>query len=207
MAVNIGRESEKWFRDLIKQTAGKKAGENYSKGDRKSINSGAMLFYSYPNPITPLKVLKAFDKYPLIILLEKKGNYFLGVNTHWIPRVMRETFMKLIIKLNKQKIKQDKRISVTYGEIKEFLIRTGLIHVALKKYLVNRIVGLKYIPYKDWKYQLNLPTEKFITTAGVSSSDVDAMIRRAISANKPSKNVRMKSKTVTRKPSSRMKRK
>ncbi len=187
---NLRQESEQWFKTLIKQTATKKAGDIYSKGDRKSITPGNMFFYKYPNPITPLKYLKAFDMYPLIIMLDKRGNDIWGVNTHWIPKPLKETFLKLIIKYNKQNIKNDKKMSITYQEIKEFLHRTGLIRVAVKRYKVNRIVGFQYIPYKDWKYQLHLPTEKFVMASGVSSSDVDNMIKRAISQNKPSKNTR-----------------
>ena len=195
MSNELQKESEKWFRELIKKTSGKKAGENYTKGNRKALSAGNMLFYKYPNPKTPLKYLKAFDMYPLIILLEKRGNDFFGINTHWIPKPLKETFLKLVITQNKQNIKKDKRLSIKYDQVKEFLHRTGLIRVAYKRYKVNRITGLQYIPYRDWKYQLHLPTEKFVTAKGVSSSDVDQMIKSAISKTKKSKNVRFGSKS------------
>lgn len=187
---NLRKESEEWFKKLIKSAGGKKAGEVYSKGNNKALSPGNMLFYKYPNPVTPLKYLKAFDMYPLIILINKSGNDWWGVNTHWIPKPLKEPFIKLVIKFNKQAIKKDKRMSITYEQIKEFLHRTGLIKVAFKRYKVNRITGLQYIPYSDWKYQLNLPTEKFVTAPGFTSADVDNMIRSAIAKTKSSKNKR-----------------
>lgn len=193
MAKNtLQQESEKWFRDLIKSTTNKKAGETYSKGERRSIKPGNMVFFHYTNPKTfgEGKPLKSFDKYPLPIILDIRGNYMLAINTHWVPKPLKETLIKMVVKLNKQQIKKDKRLQLTYQEIKEFLHRTGLIHIALKKYLINRITGLKYIPYSDWKYQLHLPTYKFVRKDGVTAQDVENMIRSAISKNKKSKNKR-----------------
>lgn len=186
----LQQESYEWFKKLLKTTVGKEAGEDYSKGDRRNINSGSMLFFKYPNPKTPLNKLKMFDKYPLIILLRKSGRHFLGINSHWIPKPLKEPLLKMIIKLNSQRIKNDKTIQITYQEIKEFLVRNGLDKIAVKKYLINRIVGLQYIPYKEWKYQLMLPTEKIITDSSVTAKDVEDLIRSALSQARQSKNVR-----------------
>lgn len=187
---NLEKESELWFKNLVKQIAGKKAGEDYSKGQRRQIFPGNMLFFSYPNPKTSLKKLKVFDKFPLIILFGKSGRDFWGVNTHFIPKPLKEPFLKMVVSFNKQNIKNDKRLTITYKQMKLFLIRTGLSRIAVKRYKINRIVGLKYIPYNEWKYQLNLPTFKFVRDENFTTQDLEKMLRSALSKSKASKNVR-----------------
>ncbi len=186
----IQQESEAWFRNLLKKNSGIKAGEDYTKGNNKSLGTSNMFQFSYKNPVTPLKQLKIFDENPLIVLFNKRGNDMYGINLHFIPKPLKETFLKLVIQMNKQNIKKDKRLTIEYKQMKQFLKRNGLDIISVKRYKINRITNFKYIPYRDWRYALNLPTEKFVRHKDFSKDDLEKMLRGAISRARQSKNKR-----------------
>jgi hypothetical protein len=98
--------------------------------------------------------------------------------------------LKFIIKQNKSKIKQNKRFELDFLPLREFLKRNGLYNVCIKKYLTNRIAGLQYIKYSDWKHIVNLPLEKFVTDSQYSRADIDKIIMGHALKTKTSKNTR-----------------
>ncbi len=190
----LQQQSEEWFRNLLKQNVNKKAAEEYSKGNRKSVSPGAMYQMNYTNPKTKLTSdggsLKVYDAFPLIIMFAKRGNDMWGVNLHFLPKIYKETFLKLVIQMNKANIRADKRFKLEYKQVRMFLKRNGLESFVVKRYKVNRITNFKYIPYRDWRYALNLPTEKFVRAEGFSKDDFEKLLRSGIAKSKASKNKR-----------------
>ena len=188
--------SLEWFKEIVAKTTSKKTSKEYDK-KRKRISEGEMFLYDYKNPVTPLKYLKWFDAKPLVILFNtsgRKGNWF-GVNLHYIPKPLRETFLKLVIKINKAKLKSGNRFDLSWGDIYEFLHRNGLAEIAVKQYRINRIQNLEYIPYSQWQYAVNVPSEQFVFDGQYSHEDLISMTRRGLKKAKTAKNVRYGRKT------------
>jgi len=185
------QQSVLWFKDLLRKTAKADSAESYTKGERKVIKPGSMITFGYPNPKTPLKQLKFFDANPLVIIFNIKGRHIFGLNLHWTARPMREIIMKMVIKINKSNIDNNKNFELSWAEIKEFLVRNGLESIIVKQYISARIKGLQYIPYSQWKYASVLPTEQFVFDGEYSMEDIQRMIRGASKKTQSSKNVRV----------------
>lgn len=184
------QESYNWWKEVLKKTSSIKASEDYSKGMRKSFKPGNMVAFKYPNPKTPLKTLRYFDKSPLVIIFNIRGSNIFGLNLHWAPRPIRETIIKMVVKINRSNIKSDRRLELAWQDIKEFLRRNGLAHVITKQYIMARIQNMEYIPYTQWKYAASLPTEKFITHSDYSEADVTRLIYGHAKATRDAKNRR-----------------
>lgn len=184
------QESYEWFKKELKKIASASTADTYDKGERRYIGNGSMVLFKYPNPKTPMKQLKFFDAAPNPIIIEISTKHILGLNLHWVPSKFREVILKFIIKQNKMKIVQNKKFELDFQPLKEFLKRNGLYNICIKKYLTNRIVGLQYIKYSDWKHIANLPLEKFITHSDYTKDDVDRLIYSHISATRKAKDVR-----------------
>ncbi len=181
-------QSEEWFRKIIKQNVSAKASEEFTKGGRKTVSPGSMFQFSYTNPKT--KNLKIYDAFPLIIMFAKRGNDMWGINLHFVPAPLKETVLKLVIQMNKANIRKNKRFKIEYKQLRMFLVRNGIQNFVVKRYKVNRITNFKYIPYRDWRYALNLPTEKFVRAEGFSKDDFEKLLKSGIAKSKASKNKR-----------------
>ena len=184
------KASEEWFRDLLKKSGNKKISGDYNKGERRKIAAGSMIFFSYPNPKTDLKVLKFFDAQPLAIIFNIRANYIHAINLHWTPRPMREIIIKMVVKINQRNIKQDRRMELDWASIAEFLRKNGLAHVITKTYITKRMANVTYIPYSQWKYAASLPTEKFVMDGSMSEDDLNRMIYSHAKATRSGKNQR-----------------
>jgi len=218
--TKVEQESYDWFQKQVNQYRLKKdLDTDYNKMERRSISNSSMVSFSYKNPIgktnkrltargTPKKPsLKFYDENPLDIILDIKGNDMWCINLHFIPRPFRETLYKMVVKLNKQRIKNDKRFVLSYQDIKEFLVRNSL-QMSIKRYKINRITNLKYIKGSEVKYAMSLPSEKFIIQdSNMSEDDLYRMIRSGSSQVKKSKNIRTGRNVNSRTSSSRTKRK
>lgn len=185
------KESYEWFKKQVKQYQ-KKTDEEYKKMQRRAILPGSFIMFKYKQPVGKgKKWLKFYDESPVDVILNIKGNDMWCINFHYIPRVFRKTVIAFIIKLNKQRIKQDKRFELTYQQIKEFLSRNGLIKICIKRYKINRITNLQYIKGSDIKYIAELPSEKFIIQdPNMTEADLFKLILSHSSSTKSSKNTR-----------------
>lgn len=181
--------SLKWYKEVLAKTTSKKVAESYDK-KRKRIREGEMIAFNYPNPKTPLKQLKWFDAHPLVILFNIKGRNFFGVNLHYMPRPMREIFLKLVIKINKAKIKSGNRFDLNWSEIQEFLRRNGLAEAVVKQYIPARMQNVEYVKYDQWKYAVSLPSEQFVFDGQYSIDDINKIQRRGAKRTRTAKNVR-----------------
>lgn len=188
MANKLQQDSEKWYKKQVSQYRNKND-EEYKKMQRRAIRNGSFISFSYRNPITPLKRLKFFDSNPVDVILNIKGNDMWALNFHYAPRVFRKSIIAYIIKLNKFRIKKDKRFELTYTQMKEYIKRNGL-EMMIKRYKINRITNLKYIPAKDIKYVAELPSEKFVMDGRMTETELYKMIRSHGKSTKKAKNTR-----------------
>lgn len=186
-------ESLAWYKDVLKKQVSKKASIDYDKF-RKRIKPGEMLTFSYTNPKTPLKYLKWYDQHPVILIFNIRKNIH-GINLHFVPKPLRETILKYVIKLNKSNIKSGKRFDLAWEQIKEFLHRNGLAEIVTKQYIIARMTNINYVKYANWKHAVNIPSEKFVFDGNYSHDDLIAMTRRGLRKGKKAKNVRVGRKT------------
>lgn len=188
--ATLEEESEKWWKERIKQHRKKaQQGEDYTKMKRRKIGPGSMISFSYINPKTPLKILRFFDQFPVVIIFSDRGNLIYGINLHYAPRPFRKTILSYVIKLNKANIRADRRFTLSWESIKEFVIRNGL-NLLVHKYIKSRMTSVDYVKGSEWKYVSELPSHKFITSKDMTEEELYRMIYSHSKKTKKSKNVR-----------------
>jgi len=181
-----------WYKKQTSQYR-KKADKDieYKKMERRAIVEGSFITFAYKFPKGKgSKSLKFYDEYPMDVILRIQGNDMWCINFHYIQRVFRKSVIACILKINKMRIQNDKRLSLTYQEMKEYIIRNGL-QLSIKRYKINRITNLKYVKLSEVKYIAEVPSERFvIQDSNMSEADLYAMIRRHAKTTKSYKNVR-----------------
>lgn len=143
------REAAKLFKTLMQSAL-----LPFKAGD---FSTGNMLFYRYDAKDKE----KTYDKTPLILVLSRSKGYVLGLNLHWTPIPLRITLLKIIIKLNKENIRRNQPITISYSMLKPMIQKMGLGPV-IRLYIFNRISrrGL-IIPPTHWLIAAKLKAESF----------------------------------------------
>ena len=124
------------------------------------INLGKMYFFKY-DPKTKAD-LPYWDVFPVIIVLEKYNDGFLGLNLHYLPVNYRVAFLKKLMKFA-QKGKEDeiKRLRVTY-EILTATKRYPEFRPCIKRYLYTHLRSrLLIVEPDEWDTAIMLPLQQF----------------------------------------------
>lgn len=86
-----------------------------------------------------------FDKYPLTLILHKKGNYMLGINLHWIEAHSRIRFVNNIIKKNTDRLgKLRYPLVFNYRQIVP-LLRKSAYKKCVRMYIKQRVKSVGII--------------------------------------------------------------
>jgi hypothetical protein len=127
--------------------------------------------------------LPYWDKFPLIFVIEKYNDGFLGINLHYLPLVIRAKLMDALYAIERNdSLRQSKKLRMTYN-ILNSAARYRFFKPCIKRYLTNHVKSrYLYIPYDDWDTALFLPTERFTKTNKLAVWNDS---RKAISPRKP----------------------
>jgi hypothetical protein len=126
----------------------------------ESFNPGKLFFFYY-DPKTK-KDLPYYDKFPLVLVLEKQNDGFLGLNLHYLPIQYRVAFLdKLMDYAVLDKNKDIERMRVSY-EILSTTSRFKEFKPCLKKYLYSQVQSkmLMVLP-NEWDIAAFLPIQQF----------------------------------------------
>lgn len=132
---------------------------------RENPFTGKMYFFFY-DPKTKYE-LPFYDKFPLVIPLEKYGDGFLGLNLHYVSPQMRFAIVNTLSKkLNNSKMDETTRMKISY----EYLTRLknfGLFQPCIKRYLNSHIRSrMLFIQPNEWYFSCVLPFERFRSENG-----------------------------------------
>ena len=155
--VKEEKESLNVVRNLVK-TGTKKL-------SKKDFKFGNMIFIRYDAKFKE----NNYDKTPLIFALSVSKSYTLGLNLHWTPIPLRVTLLKVILRLNKNNIKNNKPITINYKMVKPLILNLGLGPV-IRLYINSRISSRGIIIPPDlWLSAARLDIAKF--SQGKSSAE------------------------------------
>jgi hypothetical protein len=155
------KKSKIWFRDKVKELRITPK-EIVKETDRYSSRAmiGKMYFYFY-DPKTK-DVLPYYDKFPLVIPLERYSDGFLGLNLHYVPPRMRLAILgNLWKRLNNQRMDETTRLRISYdyiSQLRSFPLMRPCIKRYLNQYVRSRIVE---IYPNEWNSCVMLPFERF----------------------------------------------
>lgn len=100
----------------------------------KNLRPGNWLFFRYNAKDKTL----LYDATPCIFVLSVSPGYVLGLNWHWMPKAMKISMLKYILKSNKQNIKESKPLQFSYAQAKS-LIRKMVFRPIVRLYIKKRI--------------------------------------------------------------------
>lgn len=155
------KKAKVWLRDKIKELR-MTPREIMRDTDRYASRPlvGKMYFFFY-DPKTK-DVLPYYDKFPLVIPLERYSDGFLGLNLHYVPPMWRLSILgNLWKRLNNQKMDETTRFKISYEYIAQ-LRSFGLMQPCIKRYL-NQYVRSRLLEIypKEWNFCATLPFERF----------------------------------------------
>ena len=157
------KESLNWFRKRLQSVTRVSNDKILKDKVLNSINrplTGRMYMYFY-DPKTK-DTLPYYDKFPLIIMLEKAKGGFTGLNLHYLPPKLRAKFFdKLMDYTNNQKYDESTRFKLKYNLLKS-ASRLKEFKPCFKRYLTTQIESrISEVPATEWEVALFMPTDRF----------------------------------------------
>jgi hypothetical protein len=132
-----------------------------NKRKTSRIEPGRMYFYMY-DPKTK-DSLPYYDKFPLVLPIERYSGGFLGLNFHYIQPNERIMLLdKLYDTLTNTRYDETTKLRVNYN-ILNSVARFETFKPCLKRYLLSHIrSGIIEVGIDDWETALMLPVENFV---------------------------------------------
>jgi len=161
----MAKESLKWLMVKIadlKRTS--HIASEISKEKSRQVNKfilGGLYFFYYDAKTK--KELPYWDRFPLVLILERYPDGFLGLNLHYLPIKHRIIFMEKL--MDRAVLNEDgdiKRIKITY-DILNSVRRYKEFQPCLKRYLNSHIRSRILVVQPDeWDIALFLPIQQFM---------------------------------------------
>jgi hypothetical protein len=163
-------ESLNWFRLKVKSIVNPSRDKLLKDSAVKKVNTplpGRMFMYFY-DPKTK-ETLPYYDKFPLIIMVEKAPKGFYGLNLHYLPPKLRAKFFdKLLEFKNNKKYDNSTRFRITYDFLKS-ASKLNEFKPCFKRYLNKHVTStIAEVPSTEWEAALFLPTEQFVKKSKTS---------------------------------------
>jgi hypothetical protein len=159
--TNGSRDARQWLRTKVNSL---KATPSALMSDRERLRShsiiGRMYFYYY-DPKTKDQ-LKYYDKFPLVIPIERYGDGFLGLNLHYVePKVRFILLDKLSTYTNNKMYDETTRLRLSYQTLKS---ASSIFEATpcIKRYLYSHVQSrFLEIDANEWDIAAILPVESF----------------------------------------------
>lgn len=154
--TNGQERSFRWFQQKIREFGVPTQRQLIEAGDtRFDLNIGNMNFFVYDPKHK--KTLPYYDRFPLIIPIEEKNNYFLGINFHYLSIPYRISLIEKLLKFQRTQ-QNEKRIIAEWRNVKNF----REVKPTIKKYLKNHLRS-PFIKIQEQEYRLALmlPVQNF----------------------------------------------
>lgn len=131
------------------------------------IEAGKLYLFTYDAKLK--EELPYWDKNPLTIMFDVSvEGYYMGLNFHYLPPILRAKLLDAILDLPTYKTQQQ-RVKMSYNIIKSFAA-SNLAKPCIKKYIPSHIKGnVVEISRDEWIFIVGLPLANFESLTGSSS--------------------------------------
>jgi hypothetical protein len=160
----FSNQSIKWYQKKIEQlrnpsTIFSQISKEESR-HREKFSLGRLYLFSY-DPKTK-ENLPYYDIFPLVLVLEKDGNSFLGLNLHYLPLKYRVVFLDKLLDLAQLDTNGDiKRVQVTY-DILSASKRFKEFRPCIKRYLLDHVKSkILAVQPDEWETAVFMPFQHF----------------------------------------------
>lgn len=160
----MSKDSVTWLREKIDEIKRPSAiPYTISKETSRQTNQFkiGMLYCFYYDPKTKHD-LPYWDTFPMVLVLERYNDGFLGLNLHYLPVKYRVAFLTKLMKFAQLTAENDiKRMRVTY-DILDASKRYAEFRPCIKRYLHNHIRSkMLTIQPNEWDVAIMLPIQQF----------------------------------------------
>ena len=107
--------------------------------------------------------LPYYDRFPLVIPLERYSDGFLGLNLHYLHPTYRARLMdRLLDTVNNDKFDETTKMRLNYSLLTS-VARLKYFKPCFKHYLYTQLESrIMLVPSSEWEIAMYLPTEKFV---------------------------------------------
>ena len=158
-------ESRDWYRDKaqsIKSVNMKRELRNRDRTYNKMVATDIGRMYMFQYDPKGKDTLPYYDVFPLIFVLEKYNDGFLGMNLHYLPPVFRARLMDRLYSIERQdNLRESKKLRLNYGLLNS-VAKYKYFRPTVKRYLNSQVRSrFLWVPYEEWDIALMLPTQRF----------------------------------------------
>lgn len=160
------KRSQDWFRNKMTSIVGSRVrpGELLGDGKVKRV-ARPMLGYMYTFLYDPKtkEQLPYYDRFPLIILIDRAPGGFYGLNLHYLPPILRARFLdSLSSTISDNKFDENTRFRARYQLLKGAK-KFRYFKPCFKHYLTSQVTSrIVQIESSEWDMAVFLPTEQFV---------------------------------------------
>ena len=159
VAAAKGRpKSTAWYRNKIREFGTPKALDLIRDGKQSARPFFGRLNMFFYDPKLKQK-LPYYDRFPLVLPLEKYGDGFLGINFHYLPIPLRVRLLDRMVDFsNNTKFDESTTLNVSYNAIKSI----RLVKPTLKRYLAGKVKSrFRRIDADEFTIATLLPVARF----------------------------------------------
>jgi hypothetical protein len=160
----LSRKSFKWMMDIIAEIKNPIpiANSIVREKDRRTTNIRLGRLYCYYYDPKTKEDLDYYDRFPLVLVLEKYNDGFLGLNLHYLPYQYRVAFLRKLMRFAVLKNDDEiQRMRVTY-DILSASKRFKEFRPCIKRYLYNHLKSrILTIHPEEWEVATLLPLQQF----------------------------------------------
>ena len=147
-----------WFKSKIAEFGKPGALDLIRDGKRsKKVFFGRLNMFFYDPKLK--KKLPYYDRFPLVLPLEKYNDGFLGINLHYLPIPLRIKLLDRLVDFsNNTKFDESTRLNVKYQNLK----RVRLIRPTIKRYLAGKVKSrFRRVDADEFTVATLLPVQRF----------------------------------------------
>lgn len=159
-------EMQKWLFEKAAQTKDPKTVRkivmsNDMRG-RSTAMLGRMYFFKY-NPIGRYTLPK-YDKFPMVIPIERYSNGFLGINLHYLNAGSRSALLAMLLRFKSEAVIDDQtKIMVDYDMLKAFSSLEQLAMPCVHRYVFTQVRSRFIEVYpSEFDIAIQLPVEDWV---------------------------------------------
>ena len=151
-------KSTDWYRNKIAEFGKPKSLDLIRDGKQAARPFFGRLNMFFYDPKLKKK-LPYYDRFPLVLPLEKYNDGFLGINLHYLPIPLRIKLLdKLVDFSNNTKFDESTRLNVSYQNLK----RVRLIKPTIKRYLAGKVKSrFRRVDADEFTVATLLPVQRF----------------------------------------------
>jgi hypothetical protein len=164
--IAVGTEEARdWFRDKaseVGQVNVQREMRNRERTFNKLVPTDIGRMYHFFYDPKHKDTLPYYDRFPLVFVMDRYKDGFLGMNLHYLPPLFRARLMDRLYTITRNdSIRESEKLRLSYSLLSASS-KFKYFQPCVKRYLSNHVRSrFLYIPAEEWDIALMLPTERF----------------------------------------------